>query len=283
MIRVDGATRVYAVLGHPARHSLSPPMQNAAFAAVGMNAVYVALDVSPARLEEALRGLHACGVAGLNLTTPHKVAGFRLAIETTEEARAVSAVNTLRWEASGWRGHATDGIGFAAWVADAGIKIRGKRVLALGAGGAIRSILPRLVTLGAAEIAVVSRTPEHAAAVAASLERTMPDRAAAAHAALEDEAAARRMGTWDVMVRALAVESISAAEERWWQALAKDAPVLDLNYAGRGDAARAQARAEGRRIEDGLALLWHQGAASFEFWTNVTARLHAMKAALAGE
>jgi shikimate dehydrogenase len=258
-------------------------MQNAAFAAVGLNAVYVALDVSPARLEEALRGLHACGVAGLNLTTPHKEAAFRFAIEMTEEARAVSAVNTLRWEESGWRGHATDGIGFAAWVADAGIEIRGKRVLVLGAGGAARSIVPRLVSLGASEIAVASRSQEHAAAAAASAARPGSDRGARAYAALGDAAAAREMGTWDVMVRALAAESISPEEDRWWRALAQAAPVLELNYADRAEATRARARAEGRRIEDGLALLWHQGAASFEFWTNVTAPLRAMKAALAGE
>src|SRR5262245_60056655 len=68
--RIEGSTRVYAVLGHPVAHSLSPRMQSAAFEAAGMDAICVALDVPPERLEEALRGLHAAGVAGLSVTLP---------------------------------------------------------------------------------------------------------------------------------------------------------------------------------------------------------------------
>ncbi len=280
MARVDGETRVYAVLGHPVRHSLSPRMQNAAFEAAGINAVYVALDVAPSRLEEALRGLHAGNVVGLNLTTPHKEAAFRLVSAVTGEAAAIEAVNTLLWERDGWSGHATDGLGFLAWVAESGIDIAGRRALVLGAGGAARSVVSTIASLGASAIGVVSRTGKHAADVAALAARAGAGRTKISHAALADEPEARGGGPWDLLVRALATDTIAEDENLWWRSLAPFAPVLDLNYAERARETRARAAADGRRFEDGISLLLHQGAASFEFWTRTRAPLAAMKAAL---
>src|ERR1700704_3490768 len=109
MSRVDGKTQIYAVLGSPVQHSRSPEIQNAAFGAANLNAVYIALEVPAPRLAQALEGLHAAGVRGLSLTTPHKEASFPLARERTKEAEEARSVNTLRWEPEGWRAHATDG------------------------------------------------------------------------------------------------------------------------------------------------------------------------------
>src|SRR5262249_25686111 len=123
MTRVDGRTQVYAVLGHPVDHSRSPEIQNAAFRFAGMNAVYVALEVPPPRFQQALEGLHAARVLGLNVTAPHKEAAFSLARERTPDAEEARVANTLRWEPGGWRGHATDGSGFLAWLAELEIDI----------------------------------------------------------------------------------------------------------------------------------------------------------------
>src|SRR5689334_5425284 len=101
-----------------------------------MNAVYVALEVPPLRLQQALEGLHAARVLGLNLTSPHKEAAYSLIRERTREAEEAKAVNTLRWEPSGWRGHATDGTGFLSWIEETRIDVSGRGVLVLGAGGA---------------------------------------------------------------------------------------------------------------------------------------------------
>src|SRR5262249_46660543 len=139
-------TTVYAVLGHPVEHSLSPPMQNAAFRGTGRDALYVALDVLPERLSDTLRILHAAGVMGLNLTAPLKEAAWPHLAGATEEAERVRAVNTLRWEAGGWMGDATDGAGFGDWMAALRIRVEGARVLLLGAGGAARSIAPWLLS-----------------------------------------------------------------------------------------------------------------------------------------
>ncbi len=291
MTRVDGATRVYAVLGHPAGHSRSPEMQNAAFHAAGLNAVYVALDVPPERLLRALEGLRAAGVAGLNVTLPHKEAAARLCLELTPEARAAGAANTLRPEGEGWLGHATDGIGFRAWVAERGIAVAGRRVLLIGSGGAARCVAPEVQGLGASALTVVSRNAGHAQALVARLRlgeggvaggAGQSESPALAARPLDDVRAARGSERFDLLVRAISAEEVSAAEAAWWDALAPSAPALELNYGPRAAAARETARRTGRPFEDGLGLLLHQGAASFQFWTGRAAPLDAMRSALAG-
>jgi len=277
--RVDGATQVYAVLGQPVQHSQSPLIQNAAFQAAGMNAIYIALEVPAPRLEEALRGLHAAGLSGLNVTAPHKEEVFALTHDRTVEADEARVVNTLRREREGWRGHATDGIGFLAWIAEEGVEMRGRRVIVIGAGGAIRSIVPKLAALHPAAIHVVSRTAERARAVARN--GSGPEGAPRiTTAALGERAIEWGGGPWDVLVRAIPVEPISSEEDSWWGRHAPGAVVLDLNYGPRAAAARTRARDRGLRYEDGGALLIHQGAASFEFWTGKRPSVAVMKEAL---
>ncbi len=99
---IGASTRLVALLGHPVAHSLSPRMQNAAFAVRGLDWAYVALDVAPERLEEAVRGLAACGFAGANVTAPHK-----LAVAELVEADAPS-VNTLLLRDGRVEGRSTD-------------------------------------------------------------------------------------------------------------------------------------------------------------------------------
>ena len=127
---ISGTTRLVALLGHPVRDSLSPRMQNAAFAARGLDWAYVACDVAPEAFETAVRGLVAARFAGANVTTPHKEAAAALA--ETE----LSSVNTLVFEEGRIRGHSTD----AAVLAD----LESERPVVLGDGGAalaFRSVL----------------------------------------------------------------------------------------------------------------------------------------------
>ena len=272
---VDGKTRLYAVLGEPVDHSRSPEIQNAAFRAAGMNAIYVALEVPPPRLRQALQGLHAARVPGLNLTSPHKEPAFSLVRERTAEAEEARAVNTLRWEPEGWRGHATDGAGFRAWIEERGIDIAGRSVLVLGAGGAARAVVPRVLDYGPDRVQVVSRTAARADAL---VERASAGagKSRIAAGSLSDTSAF----SWDLLVRALAAESISTDEERWWRGHSPHAAVLDLSYGARASGARVHARGIGLTYEDGLALLVHQGAASFEFWTGQEAPVRAMREAI---
>jgi shikimate dehydrogenase len=122
---ITAGTRLVALIGHPVAHSLSPRMQNAAFAARGLDWAYVALDIPPERLEEAVRGLAALGFAGANVTTPHKVAAAKL-VETEEPS-----VNTLLVSDGRLEGRSTDTAVLAGLPAE--------RPVILGDGGAARS------------------------------------------------------------------------------------------------------------------------------------------------
>ncbi|MBA3331730.1 MAG: shikimate dehydrogenase (NADP+) [Actinobacteria bacterium] len=127
---LTGSTRLVGLLGHPVAHSLSPRMQNAAFAARELDWAYVALDVEPARLGEAVRGLEACGFAGANVTAPHKL-GVAALVETD-----VPSVNTLVLREGRARGCSTD----AAILAG----LEAKRPVVLGDGGAARAFVEAL-------------------------------------------------------------------------------------------------------------------------------------------
>jgi len=278
--RLAGQTRLFAVLGHPVNHSLSPSMQNAAFRAAEIDAAYVALDVPPERLTEVLRELHAAGFSGLNLTAPHKEAAWALVQDASDEAKRSRAVNTLRREESGWAGHATDGPGFAAWIAWLGIAVRDSRVLLVGAGGAARSIAPYLASLEPAAIGVVSRDGGRARAVADGLRRSGRPSMEVTAAALAETNEKERGRRWDLLVRALSSTSVDALEAPWWESLDPKARILDLNYGARALGTRERAAAGKRRFEDGLGMLLHQGALSYEYWTGKPAPLDAMRAAL---
>jgi shikimate dehydrogenase len=123
-IEVGGSTRVVALLGHPVAHSLSPRMHNAAFAALGLDWAYVAFDVPPARLSDAVRGLAALGFAGANVTAPHKLAVAALEIVETD----APSVNILRF---------VDGR-IEGWTSDAAIldELAFERPVVIGDGGA---------------------------------------------------------------------------------------------------------------------------------------------------
>jgi shikimate dehydrogenase len=128
---IGGETRLVALLGHPVAHSLSPRMQNAALAARGLDWVYVACDVEPARFEAALRGLAALGFTGANVTVPHK----RAAAALCDEAEG-DAVNTLLFRDGRIVGFNTDKEILAG--------IASTRACLIGAGGAAQALLPAL-------------------------------------------------------------------------------------------------------------------------------------------
>jgi shikimate dehydrogenase len=131
-VEIRGSTRVVALFGHPVAHSLSPRMQNAAFAVLGLDWVYVALDVPPQRLADAVRGLGALGFAGANVTAPHKLAVAAL-VETD-----VPSVNTLVFDGERIVGHSTDAAVLATLEAE--------RPVVLGDGGAARAFVEALPT-----------------------------------------------------------------------------------------------------------------------------------------
>lgn len=261
---VRASTTIYGVIGWPVGHSLSPRMQNAALRAAGLDAVYVAFAVAPGDLRTALAGLRAAGVAGVNLTVPHKEEAARLATSLTPEARRAGAVNTIAFREGGVEGHNTDGLGFLRAAERLVGSLAGRRVLVLGAGGAGRGVAAALVAAGAG-VRIANRTLDKAAALAREL--ALPEAAAVAWEGAALTAAAAES--------ALVVNASSAGMGGKGEIPLHFAPfvgaaarpaVVDLVYAPLETAFLRDARSAGLLTQDGLAMLAGQGELAFEFW-----------------
>src|SRR5207247_7486139 len=157
---IDGATRTLGIIGWPVRHSLSPTIHNAAFAALGLDWAFVPLPVEPGDAGRALTGLRALGFAGANVTMPHKTDVADAVDALSDDARRLRAVNTVVVRPDGLDGHNTDAPGFERFVRrDAGFDPGGRSALIYGAGGAARACALALARAGAARITVAARDP----------------------------------------------------------------------------------------------------------------------------
>ncbi|MBI3089506.1 MAG: shikimate dehydrogenase [Candidatus Tectomicrobia bacterium] len=260
--------RVLAVLGQPIEHSLSPLMHNTAIQALGLAYVYVAFEVAPADLAEAVAGLRALGVRGYNLTIPHKERVLPYLQELTEEARLIGAVNTVRLDGQRLIGHNTDGVGLlAALRRDGGIDPAGKRCVVLGAGGAARAVVVQLALAGAAEILIANRTPERAAALASHVAANVGGVALAA-LPLDGERLRQPLARADLVINATSVGmGDDAASPLPADVLSDRHFVCDLIYRPPQTRLLRQARQRGARVLNGLGMLLYQGAAAFQWWT----------------
>jgi shikimate dehydrogenase len=258
---ISGRTTLFAVIGSPVDHSLSPAMQNAAFAAAGFDGAYVALPVAPDELEAAVRGAAALGFGGLNVTVPHKEAVVPLCAALDDVAAQVGAVNVLARHARGWAGFNTDAPAVRGLLTDAGIGPRSIG-LVLGAGGAARAAAWALAAMGA-NVRLAARRAGAAEETARDLARKMglPD---GAIRTVDWERVAPEAIQADVIVNATTVGLASHAGELPALAWRTGQVALDYVY---GDTAFARsARGNGARLVTGEQVLVRQGALAFRIW-----------------
>ena len=270
-----GTTRVYGILGDPVAHSLSPAMQNAAFTAAKIDAVYVPFPVAAESLGTTIDGLFAAGVAGLNVTVPHKEAAARYAVALHPRARACGAANTLIRTADGFAGDNTDGAGLLAALAERSFAPRGRHVLLIGAGGSARSVAHAFARAGVASLTVANRTPARAEELIMSLRyrRVL----ATDLAALRE---AETLEQLDLIVNCTSTALGGGALPTIRFAVTKPRLLCcDLMY-GKPSRFLAQAKAAGRTTIDGSGMLLHQGALAFTLWTGKRAPLAVMRQAL---
>ncbi len=163
------------VLGWPVDHSLSPPMQNAAIKELGLDWVYVALSVAPRNLGAAIEGVRALGIAGLNITIPHKIAVMEYLDEIDDDARVIGAVNTVRVDGARLIGSNTDAYGFTATVmAEGEMMFPDATVLILGAGGVARAMAAGAAAEGARKVILANRTRSKAEEIAQDFDSIYP-------------------------------------------------------------------------------------------------------------
>ncbi|MCC5947379.1 MAG: shikimate dehydrogenase [Nitriliruptoraceae bacterium] len=277
------ATRAVVLLGHPAGHSLSPPIHNAAFAADGLDLIYLAWDVPPAGLSAALETLVATGAVGANVTVPHKRAVFEACAVRSEEADLIGAVNTLRVVDGSLHGDNTDARGLLdAWRQelddhlDGGLE--GVSALVLGTGGAARATAVALGRRGA-EVVVAGRRE---AAVADLVALAGAAGARAADGVLVDDAAAlaERVAAARLVVNATPLGMGGEDLPAPLMALRADQVASDLVYDPIETPFLAAARRAGALTQHGLGMLLGQAARSYAIWTGRPAPREVMATAL---
>jgi len=261
-------------------HSLSPRLHNAAFAALGLDYVYVPLPVRAEDVGAAVKGLAALGFRGANVTIPHKGAVIPYLDEVSADARLAEAVNTITVEGKVLRGHNTDVEGVrGALVAAAGDRFGGHPALILGAGGAARAAALALARLGCS-LTIVNRTPAAAERLAALMTAGVPGLHChwLALSDLTDDDVRRQR----VVVNATSLGM--AGEGKVPPLLADNVSagqvVFDAVYASGLTDFLVAAQAAGAIVVDGLTMLLGQAAEAFSLWTGVPAPLDVMRDAV---
>ncbi len=274
-MNIGGKTKIASLFGYPVEHTLSPAMHNAAFAHLGLDYCYVPFSVRPEHLKDAVSGIRAMSMAGVNVTVPHKERIMEFLDSVDEEASFIGAVNTVRLSGDRLEGFNTDGPGFMCALAEAGISVAGRNVLVIGCGGAARAIGYYLCReAGKVGLFDVDETraralTKHLNSVGNNVLQAGPD----------DIKDAGFIQGADVIINAtplglkpadpLPVDpSLISPEQIVCDLIYKDTPLL-----------RA-ASATGCRTLDGLGMLLWQGVIAFEIWTGIKPPIEVMKKAL---
>ena len=263
------------VIGDPVRHSLSPAIHNAAFAATGLDWTFVAFPVEAGQAGAAVSGMRALGVRGLSVTMPHKADVIPFVDRLSATAQALDAVNCVFRDPDDDRvlvGDNTDGAGFLGGLrADFDLDPAGRRCVVLGAGGAARAVVLALADAGATAVQVVNRSPERA------------ERAAALAGAVGSVAGTDAVRGADLVVNAT---SVGMGEDDRLpidvEVLGPDQVVAELIYHPPRTALMDAAESVGARTANGTSMLVYQAAAAFERWTGRPAPLAEMRAAASG-
>ena len=274
---INAATRLCAVLGSPIRHSASPAMHNAAFAALGLNWRYLAFEVDPKNLRAAIEGARAMNFVGLNLTVPHKLLAVDMVDELDASAKAWGAVNTIKFENGRAIGFNTDADGLEISLRmDLAVELRGAKVLMLGAGGAAHAAALKLAREKVAELFLVNRTASKAEEIAVEIKKQFSSvKVSVGYPKAEV----------DLILNAtslgLKLEDNSPLDEKQFS-LKQTRAVYDMIYKPAETKLLVAAKAAGCKTANGIGMLVHQGANAFKLWTGQPAPVAVMRRAVEG-
>jgi shikimate dehydrogenase len=291
---ITATTRICAVYGHPIKHSASPAMQNAGIAALGLNWRYVAFDVHPENLREAIDGAKAMRFIGLNLTVPHKLLAVQMVDVIDEAARQWGAINTIRFEGrdvSGWQplaelppdveteirsvGFNTDANAIVRSLQeDLKAELPNAKVLLIGAGGAGRAAALRIAQENPAELWLANRTVSKAEELAREISARQPGL---------NVKVGYPKGAIDLAINATSLglkETDALPMDGSDFALRQAKAVYDMIYRPAETAFLREAKRAGCRTANGLGMLLYQGAKALEIWSGKPAPIEVMRQAL---
>lgn len=273
LIMEAGIYMKYAVIGNPAKHSLSPVMHMAGFLTSKIDATYEAITVLPADLDSAVKRLSDY-YDGWNVTYPYKEEIIKYLDEVSEEAQVLGAVNTVKNEQGRLSGYNTDGLGFVAAVKNAGFKSEGSKVAMIGAGGASRAIVFELAR-EKAEITIVNRNQQKAEELSKQVEKAFGCRV---------KYSPWEKGEWltssELIIQGTPVGMQNEPFTLDLEGMKHNTIAVDLIYKPLETDFLKQAKKAGCRTMNGLEMLLYQGAYAWNIWFGRKAPIESMRKAL---
>ena len=263
---MNAATQVFAVIGNPVGHSLSPVMFNRAFSEIGYNGVYVAFQV--ADIQQGMAAMRSLSIRGASITIPHKVSIQKFLDEQDILAENIGAVNTVINTDGKLKGYNSDCLGALTAIEEV-TSLKGKRIAIIGSGGAARAIGFGVTSRGS-ELTLINRTASTGEKLAAALDA--------------DFIPLSEMQSlpYDILIQTTSVGMTPHIHRSPVPAgfLTADLLVMDIVYAPLKTQLLKDAEKAGCRTINGLSMFVHQAAFQFELWTQNPAPLEAMKQSL---
>ena len=281
MNSVSGKTTVCGLIGDPVEYTMSPVMHNAAFKHAGLDYIYMPFRVKKERLYDAIRGMRAFNLRGLDVTVPHKLSVMAHLNEVDKTAERIGAVNTIVNDNGRLKGFNTYSMGFLKSLQEEGITPGGKSAVIIGAGGLSRSVSCALLENGA-KLTIIDRQPEADTAVKTVADINAVFKQTVTILQYTDSNIGDVITEADILINATRVGMFPAVNDTPVEAcwLRTGQVVFDAAYNPAETRLLREARLAGAKTISGLGMLAWQGAAAFELWTGVTAPIEIMKQAV---
>lgn len=270
-INISGKTKLAGLFAQPAGHSISPAIHTAAFAAMGIDAVYLSFDISPEKLAEAVETIRIFQMLGVNLSYPHKKAVMPYLDELSPAAELIGAVNTIVNQAGHLVGYNTDGLGFMKSLYEKGFK-KNQRLTIIGTGGAANAIIAQAALDGVAEIAVFNRKgtdfQQKTERLREIQQRT--DGKIALYDLADIKKLNEKISESAALINATTLgmtPEINRSPLNDYSSITSELIVCDLIYQPRETLFLKEARQNGATTMNGLNMLLYQAAFAFELWT----------------
>lgn len=285
-MKINGATKLYGLLGSPVEHSKSPAMYNYCFEKWGLNQTYLAFDVPVEGTESAVQACRTMHVQGFNVTMPCKQAIVPFLDEVSDAVRLSGACNTVVNRDGKLTGYNTDGEGYVINLKAHGVDIRGKKLVLLGAGGASTAIQVQALLDGAAEVTVFNQKDafwDRALAKIQELQKEFPDRTVELLDLADEALLAERLGKADILTNATRVgmkplDDLSLIKDA--SMLRPELVVADTVYEPEETKLLREAKERGCKTVGGLGMLLYQGAAACKLYTGQDMPVEEIKAEL---
>ena len=270
---------LFGIFGFPIRHTLSPQLHHAAFRALGLPYHYLPFEVRPEKLKEAVMGITALNLKGINVTRPHKEKVMPYLHRLTQEAEKIGAVNTIEVVKDQLIGHNTDGAGFLRSLADEQVDPTGMRVILLGAGGAARAVAVSLLSKKVSSLMIMARSETRGHRLLEDLTAFCKNKIKITLHPFDPQKAFSDEPTLLINTTPLGMKKTDPLPYRP-TLLHPTWIVADLIYSPAKTALLRAAEKRGLKVVPGIGMLLHQGALAFEIWIKQKAPIEVMRKAL---